>query len=120
MQSLHHRSHSGTTRCSASGSDKHYHLCIGCCIACHSGNLAAERGCRRQSHGTLLLGTSHGSALDIDKRRALVAQGEKILQDDAVTIQPYWRALANHTVEGLEGGAHHISFEIRPAELHWT
>jgi len=58
--------------------------------------------------------------LDIDKRRALVAQGEKILQDDAVTIQPYWRALANHTVEGLEGGAHHISFEIRPAELHWT
>ncbi|MFY0659215.1 MAG: ABC transporter substrate-binding protein [Shimia sp.] len=58
--------------------------------------------------------------LDIEKRRALVAQGEKILQDDAVTIQPYWRALANHTVDGLEGGAHHISFEIRPAELHWT
>ncbi|MCP4206677.1 MAG: ABC transporter substrate-binding protein [Shimia sp.] len=58
--------------------------------------------------------------LDIDKRRALVAQGEKVLQDDAVTIQPYWRALANHTVDGLEGGAHHISFEIRPAELHWT
>lgn len=58
--------------------------------------------------------------IDIDKRRALVAQGEKILQDDAVTIQPYWRALANHTVDGLAGGAHHISFEIRPAELHWT
>ncbi len=58
--------------------------------------------------------------VDIDKRRALVAQGEKILQDDAVTIQPYWRALANHTVDGLVGGAHHISFEIRPAELHWT
>lgn len=58
--------------------------------------------------------------LDIDKRRALVARGEKLLQDDAVTIQPYWRALANHTANGLEGGAHHISFEIRPAELHWT
>lgn len=58
--------------------------------------------------------------LDIDKRRDLVAQGEKILQDDAVTIQPFWRALANHTVDGLAGGAHHISFEIRPAELHWT
>ncbi len=58
--------------------------------------------------------------LDIEKRRTLVARGEKILQDDAVTIQPYWRALANHTVDGLAGGAHHISFEIRPAALHWT
>ena len=58
--------------------------------------------------------------LDVEARRALVARGEKILQDDAVTIQPYWRALANHTVEGLAGGAHHISFEIRPAALHWT
>ncbi len=60
------------------------------------------------------------ATLDISKRRALVAKGEKILQDDAVTIQPYWRALTNHTVAGLKGGAHHISFEIRPAELHWA
>ncbi|MBO9474067.1 ABC transporter substrate-binding protein [Shimia sp. R10_1] len=58
--------------------------------------------------------------LDLNKRRSLVERGERMLQDDAVTIQPYWRALANHTVEGLAGGAHHISFEIRPAELHWT
>lgn len=58
--------------------------------------------------------------LDITKRRALVERGERILQEDAVTLQPYWRALANHTVEGLQGGAHHISFEIRPAELRWS
>ncbi|MBO9397934.1 ABC transporter substrate-binding protein [Shimia sp. R9_2] len=57
--------------------------------------------------------------LDLNKRRALVERGERILQEDAVTLQPYWRALANHTVEGLLGGAHHISFEIRPAELRW-
>ncbi|WP_282158815.1 ABC transporter substrate-binding protein [Shimia thalassica] len=57
---------------------------------------------------------------DVEKRRALMAKGEKILQDDAVTIQPYWRSLYNHTREGLEGGDHHISFEIRPASLHWT
>ncbi len=57
---------------------------------------------------------------DLEKRRALMAKGQKILQDDGVTIQPYWRSLYNHTKEGLAGGAHHISFEIRPAELAWT
>ncbi|MDD9914118.1 MAG: ABC transporter substrate-binding protein [Rhodospirillaceae bacterium] len=57
---------------------------------------------------------------DTEARRALMAKGEKIVQDEGVTIQPYWRSLYNHTREGLEGGAHHISFEIRPGQLHWT
>ncbi|MBR9842521.1 MAG: ABC transporter substrate-binding protein [Rhodobacteraceae bacterium] len=57
---------------------------------------------------------------DVEKRRALMEKGEKILQDDAVTIQPYWRSLYNHTKPGLAGCAHHISFEYRPAEIHWT
>lgn len=57
---------------------------------------------------------------DQAKRKALMAKGEKVVQDEGVTIQPYWRSLYNHTVEGLEGGGHHISFEVRPAELHWT
>ena len=57
---------------------------------------------------------------DVEARRALMAKGQKMLQDDGVTIQPYWRSLYNHTKEGLEGGAHHISFEIRPADLAWT
>ncbi|UWQ90860.1 ABC transporter substrate-binding protein [Rhodobacteraceae bacterium M382] len=57
---------------------------------------------------------------DTEARRALMAKGEKLVQDEGVTIQPYWRSLYNHTREGLMGGAHHISFEIRPAQLHWT
>ncbi len=57
---------------------------------------------------------------DVDKRRALMAKGQKILQDDAVTIQPYWRSLYNHTKENLTGGDPHISFEIRPGDLAWT
>ena len=57
---------------------------------------------------------------DVEKRRALMAEGEKLIQEEGVTIQPYWRSLYNHTRKGLEGGAHHISFEIRPAELRWT
>ena len=56
---------------------------------------------------------------DVAARKELMAKGEKLIQDEGVTIQPYWRALSNHTVEGLGGGEHHISFEIRPAELHW-
>jgi peptide/nickel transport system substrate-binding protein len=57
---------------------------------------------------------------DLEARRALMAEGEAILQNDAVTIQPYWRSLYNHTKEGLVGGAHHISFEVRPEQLAWT
>jgi peptide/nickel transport system substrate-binding protein len=56
---------------------------------------------------------------DIEKRRALMAEGEKIVQDEGVTLQPYWRSLYNHTRENLGGGEHHISFEIRPAQLYW-
>jgi len=57
---------------------------------------------------------------DVEKRREVMARGQKILQDDAVTIQPYWRTLSNHTKDNLLGGAHHISFEIHPAKLAWT
>lgn len=56
---------------------------------------------------------------DIEKRRALMAEGEKIVQDEGVTLQPYWRSLYNHTRENLGGGEHHISFEIRPDRLYW-
>lgn len=57
---------------------------------------------------------------DVEKRRALMAEGEKIIQDDGVTIQPYWRSLYNHTKDGLVGGGHHIAFEIHPARIAWT
>ncbi len=57
---------------------------------------------------------------DVEARRELMAKGEAIIQGEGVTIQPYWRSLSNHTVEGLAGCAHHISFEYRPAEMHWT
>jgi peptide/nickel transport system substrate-binding protein len=57
---------------------------------------------------------------DVEKRRALMERGEKIIQDEGVTIQPYWRSVSNHTREGLEGAEHHITFEIRPSKMHWT
>ncbi|MEL6451652.1 MAG: ABC transporter substrate-binding protein [Pseudomonadota bacterium] len=57
---------------------------------------------------------------DLEARRALMAEGQAMIQNDGVTIQPYWRSLYNHTKQGLVGGEHHISFEIRPAEIAWT
>ncbi|APE42214.1 diguanylate cyclase [Sulfitobacter alexandrii] len=57
---------------------------------------------------------------DVDKRRELMAKGEAMLQEDGVTIQPYWRSLYNHTKEGLVGAAHHIGFEYHPARMAWT
>lgn len=57
--------------------------------------------------------------LDIAARRAIMAKCEKLVQDEGVTVQPYWRNLYNHTRTGLHGGAQHIALEIRPAELRW-
>ncbi len=57
---------------------------------------------------------------DVEARRALMAKGEALIQEEGVTIQPYWRSLYNHTKSNLVGGAHHISYEIRPAQLAWT
>jgi peptide/nickel transport system substrate-binding protein len=57
---------------------------------------------------------------DTEKRRALMAKGEQMIQDEGVTIQPYWRSLYNFTKPGLTGAAHHISFEYHPARMAWT
>ena len=57
---------------------------------------------------------------DADARRELMAKGEKLLQEDGVTIQAYWRSLYNHTKTNLEGGAHHIGFVVQPWKLRWV
>jgi len=57
---------------------------------------------------------------DVDARREIMARGQKMLQDDGVTIQPYWRSLYNHTREGLVGAGHHIGFEYHPARMAWA
>ncbi len=51
------------------------------------------------------------SLADADKRRELMARGEKLVQDEGVTIQPYWRSLYRHYREGLVGVDMHITFE---------
>lgn len=56
---------------------------------------------------------------DVAARQELTAKLEKILQDDGVIIQPYWRSLYNHSRVGLKGAEHHITFEVRPEQIYW-
>jgi peptide/nickel transport system substrate-binding protein len=56
-----------------------------------------------------------GQALAIanaDKRQAIMADIEKILQDDGVIIQPFWRALYRHTKPYVKNFEMHQTFEL--------
>lgn len=48
---------------------------------------------------------------DADARREVMANVQRILQEDGVIIQPYWRSLYNHARPGQVGTGIHISFE---------
>ncbi len=56
---------------------------------------------------------------DVDKRREVVMKLEKIMQDEGVIVQPYWRTLSNFTKPNLGGADHHITFEYYPQEMYW-
>lgn len=61
--------------------------------------------------------TAAMSIADADARRAVMAEIEQMLQDDAVIIQPYWRALYRHFKPGVTGAEMHPSFEIHLYKL---
>ncbi|MBU2981340.1 ABC transporter substrate-binding protein [Lentibacter algarum] len=86
-------------------------------LAYRSGEAWNEFGYANEEFDALL--TEALATPDVEKRKMLMVKGEKMLQDDAVTIQPYWRSLFNHTKEGLAGGEHHIAFEYDPARIGW-
>lgn len=56
---------------------------------------------------------------DVDARREVTAKLEKIMQDEGVIIQPYWRTLTNYSKASLGGANHHITFEYYPQEMYW-
>ncbi len=51
------------------------------------------------------------SIADADKRREVMAKIEKIMQDEGVLIQPYWRSLYRHFKENVRGCDMHPTFE---------
>lgn len=51
------------------------------------------------------------SIADADKRREIMKDLEKILQDSGILIQPYWRKLFRHTTDKVKGAEMHPTFE---------
>ena len=51
------------------------------------------------------------SIADAEKRKALTADLEKILQDSGIIIQPYWRKIYNHSAPAVKNHAMHQTFE---------
>lgn len=49
---------------------------------------------------------------DAEKRKALMQDIEKLLQDSGIIIQPYWRKLYNHSVAAVKNHGMHPTFEI--------
>lgn len=56
---------------------------------------------------------------DVAARRAMTERLQRMMQEDGVIIQPYWRKLYNHTKATLKGGEIHPQQEVRPAALYW-
>ena len=57
------------------------------------------------------------SVADAGQRREHARRLEEIMLEEAVTIQPYWRALYRHMRPGIVGADMHISFEVHPTEI---
>ncbi|WP_039017651.1 ABC transporter substrate-binding protein [Halocynthiibacter namhaensis] len=78
-------------------------------LAYRSGEAWNEFGWANEEFDALL--TEALSLADADQRREVMAKMEALIQEEAVTIQPYWRNLYRHTIEGLHGTEAHIGFE---------
>ncbi|SEM90132.1 peptide/nickel transport system substrate-binding protein [Gemmobacter aquatilis] len=48
---------------------------------------------------------------DAEKRRVAMEKVEKIMQDEGVMVQPYWRSLYRHTNSKVRGADIHATFE---------
>ena len=49
---------------------------------------------------------------DADKRRMVMAKIQKLIQDEGVTIQPYWRSLYRHVRPGVLGAEMHLTYDL--------
>jgi peptide/nickel transport system substrate-binding protein len=51
------------------------------------------------------------SIADVEKRRAVMEKVERIMQDEGVMIQPYWRSIYRHFDPKVKGADMHATFE---------
>ncbi|WP_370400046.1 ABC transporter substrate-binding protein [Sulfitobacter sp. JB4-11] len=54
---------------------------------------------------------------DADQRREVMAKLQKIMQDEGVVVQPYWRSIYRHHKENVVGADMHPTFEIHVTKL---
>ncbi|MFW8592954.1 ABC transporter substrate-binding protein [Cribrihabitans neustonicus] len=78
-------------------------------LAYKSGEAWNEFGWSNPEFDALL--TEALSIADAEKRREVAAKGEALIQEEGVTIQPYWRSLYRHMRDNVMGADMHIAFE---------
>ncbi|MDG2259169.1 MAG: ABC transporter substrate-binding protein [Paracoccaceae bacterium] len=66
-----------------------------------------------------LLAEANGIA-DADARRVVMAKIQKIVIDEGVTIQPYWRNVGRHHADGLVGVDMHIAYLPQIYKWGWA
>jgi len=57
------------------------------------------------------------SIADADQRRKVMADLERIMREEGVTIQPYWRSIYRHHNGRVVGADMHATFEIHTYKL---
>jgi len=81
-------------------------------LAYRSGEAWNESGFANKEFDDTL--TAALAVADPDKRRVLMEKVQKIMQDEGVIIQPYWRSLYRHTKPSVKNADMHPTFEIHP------
>ena len=87
-------------------------------LAYRSGEAWNESGFANAEFDSLL-DEANGIA-DADKRRVVMAKVEKIMQDEGVIIQPYWRSLYRHAKPELVGVDKHPTYEFHLDKFGWS
>ncbi|MEP0156284.1 ABC transporter substrate-binding protein [Pseudophaeobacter sp.] len=87
-------------------------------LAYRSGEAWNEFGWSNEEFDGLL--TEALAIADADKRREVMKKMEMIIQDEGVTIQPYWRSLYRHMREGVANADMHVTFEHHHYKWGWS
>jgi peptide/nickel transport system substrate-binding protein len=86
-------------------------------LAYRSGEAWNEAGFDNAEFDTLLAEAL--ATPDVEQRREIMSKIQKIMQDEGVIVQPYWRSLTNWSKENVGGCEHHITFEYRPQDMYF-
>ncbi len=86
-------------------------------LAYRSGEAWNESGFANAEFDALL--AEANSIADADKRREVMAKIQKIMVDEGVTIQPYWRTISRHHKEDMVGVDMHIAYLPQVYKWGW-